>query len=150
MPRLIFTTIKEGNMKLIMLLDIADGFPFPCIYYNGRQSPVAIRAIKAQSCKTTDARIDKSDHMFSNTNRKIHRRKQLASKNIQMYTQSNSIKTSFHVLSSSPQNQTSRFKIAIIGEKKNIATTLIYLAVQALYNSAKPLGAALKKPGFLL
>ena len=49
----------------------------------------------------------------------------------------------------SPQNQTSRFKIAIISEE-NIATTSIYLAVQTSYNSAKPLGAALKKPRFLL
>ena len=120
MQRLIFTTIKEGKIKLIMLMDMADGLPFPCIYYNGRRPLVAIRAISL-----TDARIDKSDHMFSNTNRKIHRRKQLVSKVIQMYTQSNSTKKSFHVSSSSPQNQTSWFKIAIISDK-NIATTSIY------------------------
>ena len=48
-------------------------------------------------------RIVKSDHMFSNTNRKIHRRKQLAPKVIQIYTQSNSTKKSFHVPLSSPQ-----------------------------------------------
>ena len=49
-----------------------------------------------------------------------------------------------NVSSSSPQNQTSRFKIAII-RKENIATTSIYLAVHALYNSAKPLGACAQK-----
>ena len=84
MQRLIFTTIDEGKIKLIMLKDITDGLPFTCIYYNGRQPLLAIQAIKAQSCKTTDARIDKNDHMFSNTHRKIQRRKQLASKVIQM------------------------------------------------------------------
>ena len=128
MQRLIFTTIKEGKIKLIMLIDIADGLPFPCIYYNGQQPLVAIRAIKAQSsrqsCKTTDARIDKSDHMFSKMDRKIHRRKPLASKVIQMYTQSNSTKTSFHVPSSSPQNQTSRLKITIIGQETTATTSI--------------------------
>lgn len=68
---------------------------------------------------------------------------------LEIYTQLNSTKKSFHVPSSSPQNQTSWFKIAIIGDK-NITTTSIYLAVQTLYNSAKPLGAALKKPRLLL
>ena len=62
---------------------------------------------------------------------KYIKRKQLASKVIQIYTQSNFTKKSFHVPSSSPQNQTSWFKIAIIGDK-NIATTSIYLAVQTL------------------
>ena len=41
--------------------------------------------------------------MFSNTNRKIHRRKELAPKVIQIYTQSNSTKKSFHVPLSSLQ-----------------------------------------------
>ena len=62
---------------------------------------------------------------FSNTNRKMHRIKQLASKVIQIYMQSNSTKKSFHVPLSSPQNQTSWFKIAIIGDK-NFTTTSIY------------------------
>ena len=56
--------MEEGKIKLIMLKDIADGLPFPCIYYNGRQPLLAIQAIKAQSYKTTDARINKNDHMF--------------------------------------------------------------------------------------
>ena len=69
-------------MKLIMPIDIADGLPFPCIYYNGRQPLVAIRAIK-------DARIDKSDYQ---TRIEKYIEKEIASKDIQMYTQSNSTK----------------------------------------------------------
>ena len=127
MQRLIFTTMEEGKIKLTMLIDISDGLLFPCIYYNGQQPLLAFQAIKAQSCKTADARMNKNDPMFSNTQRKIQRRKQLASKVIQMYTQSNSIEKSFHVPSSLPQNQTSRFKIAII-DKENIATTGLVFA----------------------
>ena len=37
--------------------------------YNGRQPLLATRAIKAQSCRTTDARIDKSDHIFPSTHK---------------------------------------------------------------------------------
>ena len=51
MQRLIFTTIKEGKIKLIMLMDMANGLRFPCIYYNGRQPLVAFRAIKAQQMR---------------------------------------------------------------------------------------------------
>ena len=85
--------------------------------------------------------------MFSNTNRKIHKRKQLASKVIQIYTQSNSTKKSFHVPSGSPQNQTSWFKIAIIGDE-NI-TTSIYLAVQTL-SLSKAIGSCAQKAKILV
>ena len=80
MQCLIFTTMEEGKIKLTMLKDIADGLSFPCIYYNGRQPLLAIQAIKAQSCKTTDARINKNDHMFSNTHRKIREENNLPPK----------------------------------------------------------------------
>ena len=94
------------------------------------------------------ARIVKSDHMLLNTNRKIHRRKQLASKVIQIYRQSDSTKKSFHVPSGSPQNQTSWFKIAIIGDK-NITKTSIYLAVQTV-SFSKAIGSCAPKTKILV
>ena len=115
-----------------------------------RQLLQTIRVIKAQSCKTTDARINKNDDMFSNAYRKIQRGQQLASKVIQMYTQSNSTEKSFHVSSSSPQNQTSRFKIAnIIGEEK-IATTSNILSCTNVVQLSKAIVSCVQKPRFLL
>ena len=69
---------------------------------------------------------------------------------MQMSTQSNSTKKSFHVSPTPSQNQTLRLKFTIIGEEIIATTSTIYLAVQTLYNSAKPLGAALKKLRFSL
>ena len=42
--------------------------------YNGRQPLLATRAIKAQSCRTTDARIDKSDHIFPSTHKNTEKK----------------------------------------------------------------------------
>ena len=42
--------------------------------YNGRQPLLATRAIKAQSCRTTDARIDKSDHIFPSTDKNTEKK----------------------------------------------------------------------------
>ena len=42
--------------------------------YNGRQPLLATRAIKAQSCRTTDARIDKSDHIFPSTHQNTEKK----------------------------------------------------------------------------
>ena len=69
--------------------------------------------------------------MFSNTNRKIHRRKQLAPKVIQIYTQSNSTKKSFHVPLSSPQKSelsVSRDKVNAADFKINFMRRLIFTA----------------------
>ena len=147
MQRLIFTTIKEGKIKLIMLIDIADRLTFPCIYYNGWQSLVAIRA----NLKVAKQQMRRSikEIMFSNTNRKIHRRKQLASKVIQVHTQSNSTKKSFHAPSSSPQNQTSRFKIAIIGEKKH-CNNINILSRTNVVQFSKAIGSCAQKAKILV
>ena len=42
--------------------------------YNGWQPLLATRAIKAQSCRTTDARIDKSDHIFPSTHKNTEKK----------------------------------------------------------------------------
>ena len=42
--------------------------------YNGRQPLLATRAIKAQSCRMTDARIDKSDHIFPSTHKNTEKK----------------------------------------------------------------------------
>ena len=80
-----------------------------------------------------DARFVKSDHMFSNTNRKIHRRKQLTPKVIQIYTQSNSTKNSFHVpLSSSQKSElsVSRDKGQRSRFQNKFYVTLIFTAIK--------------------
>ena len=71
--------------------------------------------------------------MFSNTNGKIHRRKQLAPKVIQIYTQSNSTKKSFHVPLSSPQKSelsVSRDKGLRSRFQNKFYATLIFTAIK--------------------